>query len=722
MTIGEKFFAAIDPRDRDWFIFAIRQGAPPIKGLYPSDFGRVQQANREEDANAFYVVSRGGTRNDEIVDCPCVFADFDSASSPDDILGKIEKLPAPTAIVFSGRGYHVYWRLTEPATPEVFSRIQRGIATLTGSDPVVSNPGRQLRIPGTINPKNGKTCEVVQFAPENESKAGAFPQEEEKREEGVSAYSAARGMAPVAEGSRNDTLFRYACDLRNRGLRTDEALTLLHQTNNGFSQPLPSHEVLSIYNSSQRYAARLLSHVEQVPIPARIPEEVKGVGLGSTPGEAGGNPLVTAGEVSVAKSTGAPHSIDPGAPNKTFPGLPHDSIAGRVARYLQGLTVECPNEIIEATAIGFISALLGNRVIGGDTGISSNLFLTCLAPSGSGKTEAVKAVSRLTRDDLDLERFLLGNPASDAGLLDSLSSEGGNRRLLLWDEFGRKLHAINKNRNSASHERNLLSTAMELFSVAGSRYLDKVRANNQRGRKDAEEREIVRPHLSVLAFSTPDTFVESLDVLSVEDGFLPRFLFVSANPTTPKLRSREGKLLPKLPESLYRELLHINAIPEYSPLKIMMTGDAFDLWARYEYRSKLAPYDPFTPIRRRQAEQVLRLALCLLPEYNMKTLINSNLINWCISFVDKSTDYVESLLKPRLDTPFTRDDAETKTHHQRAQKVLDFLRDNPRAKRSLLLRKTIRPAKALDSALSDLVASGEVIKETDGSTDLFSAV
>lgn len=70
------------------------------------------------------------------------------------------QMPAPSMAVFSGRGLHLYWLLR--ATPgkalPVWQRIQDAILkTLStiGADPACRDCTRVLRLPGTINSRNG---------------------------------------------------------------------------------------------------------------------------------------------------------------------------------------------------------------------------------------------------------------------------------------------------------------------------------------------------------------------------------------------------------------------------------------------------------------------------------------------------------------------------------------------------------------------------------------
>lgn len=72
------------------------------------------------------------------------------------IRGLTAKFPC-TAVTWSGNGYHVYWRLKEPATSaEELAKIRPlllGIARIIGGDKATCDLARILRVPGTPNLK-----------------------------------------------------------------------------------------------------------------------------------------------------------------------------------------------------------------------------------------------------------------------------------------------------------------------------------------------------------------------------------------------------------------------------------------------------------------------------------------------------------------------------------------------------------------------------------------
>ena len=75
----------------------------------------------------------------------------------------------PSIVVFSGRGWHGYWLLVQPLRLEGEDRIHnaaliealnRKLANCLDGD-AVADLARVMRIPGTVNPKNGAVCRIV---------------------------------------------------------------------------------------------------------------------------------------------------------------------------------------------------------------------------------------------------------------------------------------------------------------------------------------------------------------------------------------------------------------------------------------------------------------------------------------------------------------------------------------------------------------------------------
>jgi hypothetical protein len=243
------------------------------------------QAENQAGANLYAgVLPRTQTGLGADSDCTrgrILWADFDH-TSPEDAMQKAKSiwLPAPSCVVNSGHGAHLYWRLKKLADPAVLAALVGTLALALGSDPSVKNPSRIMRLPGFVNHKAPAApavllhhspaalyaIEEIQTSVEATIKAKAAP---------ASSPAATRpttGAAEVVErarryvtmvqgsteGGRHRASYRAAAVLANDfALCQSDALTLLcewNQTAN--SPPLDEKELTSIINGIGKYAKK----------------------------------------------------------------------------------------------------------------------------------------------------------------------------------------------------------------------------------------------------------------------------------------------------------------------------------------------------------------------------------------------------------------------------------------------------------------------------------
>ena len=174
---------------------------------------------------------RGGSKAEDVPLARCVFVDFDHVSAPQqaETLIRDAGLSAPTVTVVSGRGVHAYWRLAEPLSDLAeWNAVQRGLIAALGTDKAIHDPPRIMRVPGSINTKNGAACRVVTIRdawyaldefPRDAKPAPAerpmFPPAKEPQNVARRTLLFLRHGA--SEGNRNGELFAAACDLAGCG-------------------------------------------------------------------------------------------------------------------------------------------------------------------------------------------------------------------------------------------------------------------------------------------------------------------------------------------------------------------------------------------------------------------------------------------------------------------------------------------------------------------------
>lgn len=121
----------------------------------------------------------GGRDADAVVMARCLFVDFDGVGL-EEAAAKVSSagLPEPTVVVASGGGVHCWWRLAEPMTDLVaWTLRQKALIAVLGSDKVIHDVPRIMRLPGTMNVKRGRPCEIVECDPEQVYGLDLFPTE-----------------------------------------------------------------------------------------------------------------------------------------------------------------------------------------------------------------------------------------------------------------------------------------------------------------------------------------------------------------------------------------------------------------------------------------------------------------------------------------------------------------------------------------------------------------
>jgi hypothetical protein len=85
-----------------------------------------------------------------IQDVVALWVDIDST----DGLSGLDRVLTPTLIVKSGKGYHFYWKLSNPVKANNnIELILKGLSTVLNGDSAATDLTRMLRLPGTYNTK-----------------------------------------------------------------------------------------------------------------------------------------------------------------------------------------------------------------------------------------------------------------------------------------------------------------------------------------------------------------------------------------------------------------------------------------------------------------------------------------------------------------------------------------------------------------------------------------
>lgn len=108
-----------------------------------------------------------------------LFIDIDDASVDEvEVRLKASDLPRPTVTIDSGRGVHLYWLFDSPINvrgqykqgkykgknynrEKAWKRLQSEFTRLLDGDSKVQSISNNMRLPGTINSRNGRECKIV---------------------------------------------------------------------------------------------------------------------------------------------------------------------------------------------------------------------------------------------------------------------------------------------------------------------------------------------------------------------------------------------------------------------------------------------------------------------------------------------------------------------------------------------------------------------------------
>ena len=156
----------------------------------------------------------------------------------------------------------------------------------------------------------------------------------------------------------------------------------------------------------------------------------------------------------------------------------------------------------------------------------TNIYFVGIGGSGCGKDHSRQCIKTLF-DETGASEHLGGEDlASAPGLLESL--QRCPSRLFQIDEAGLFFENV-KSKQATSHQKEIPSIFMRLYSSAGGTYLGKEYATQERP-------EIVQPCCCMYGTTTPGTFFEALKGGEVSSGFLPRLSLVRARDDFPDAR------------------------------------------------------------------------------------------------------------------------------------------------------------------------------------------
>lgn len=235
-------------------------------------------------------LATGGKADDDVLLARSVFVDLERMTV-EEAMARVAAagLPAPTMIVVSGHGVHLYWRLREPITDlALWTALQKRLIRLLGSDEAIHDPSRVMRLPGFMN-VNGESptrCYIHEadsgrryavedilppLPPEPPQPTKPNIPRRKSANIGCSSSLSVRGdcgdallrasayaerFEPVEE-NRNSTAFRRTCALVEKfDLDAEQIFPLVEKVNEKADDPLDAAEVEEVVEKAVKHVRK----------------------------------------------------------------------------------------------------------------------------------------------------------------------------------------------------------------------------------------------------------------------------------------------------------------------------------------------------------------------------------------------------------------------------------------------------------------------------------
>lgn len=386
-------------------------------------------------------------------------------------------------------------------------------------------------------------------------------------------------------------------------------------------------------------------------------------------------------------------------------------LLGQIAQWVTDTAIVPVPELSLASAIAVLAGLFGKKALT-PTEAGVNVYITTLLDTAGGKGHPPKAIRRLVGSlgAAGKSAVTNGDHTSYAAIERTLRLSSSTA--IVMDEFGLTLQDINaKHQNSVAAS--IRKFLLAVYDQANSLFDGRIYASAET-KKDAEP--IIGPALTVLGMTTVETLYAGLSQASVADGFLNRFVFVTAgraDEVRPPGLQRENKLPVHLVEALKAALSEfpkgggLLQIPKYTvPMAGGEDGDAYSLWSDiFRWQNNPFWHGDARNIIGRAAENTIRLAtLRAISRRPSEPEVDRADIEWAWGVVFASIRTIRQGVRRHL--------AESPADRLRKDIVAAIEDSGGGLTYSKLLeRKGVRGAdhRQLADALSWLIASGAVI-------------
>lgn len=381
-------------------------------------------------------------------------------------------------------------------------------------------------------------------------------------------------------------------------------------------------------------------------------------------------------------------------------------LLGRITKYIHATSIVKVPQLSLASAIATLSILKAHKVRT-ESNLRTNLLIAGLASSGEGKGHGLRMIDLILRETKH-DFLISGKPASDTGLLRSLSTTG--KKIIIWDELGWHLKKMT-GKNSPSYYANILSVFLDTFSAADTLYrgMEYADSDGKRPRIDIQE-----PCLTLYGVSAPVRFFQALNSDFAVDGFLPRLLIfrvedneVSEPPGLLELQRKielDQDLILEIKETFpVGELSHlsVNIDPKIVKFEGAATNQMWDVQHTYHKLKNRTKNESEKAVYSRALEHYMKL--CLVCNDFCKDSIHLDTAWFC-------RDLIDALIQESIST------LQTKIHDSVVQaegaRILEVIKKSGLASKSVICRATRHlTVKERNSFIDNLLESESIEME-----------
>lgn len=312
------------------------------------------------------------------------------------------------------------------------------------------------------------------------------------------AVSQAADIRSIAEGGRNNALYKVAGNMARAGCSPDSIrAALLVENRDRCHPPLPDHEVETIAKSAATNSYGAKEAAARSAMASETAEEVL--------------------ELAKKAIANTPHETNGGVAQLELPGVMRDiaTWSARGARTVQPAFDLC-------TALAACSSVLARDFI--CDGSHTNLYTVAVGPSGSGKENALRTVNKVI--DAYAPDRRAGKPASDTSVLTVMGRNPAS--IFVMDELGEVLQGVFSAKADNHHAR-IGTVFMDLFTKGGETYRGTEYAIQDSKKANGRERtDLFSPCPSIFGATTAVTLFKGMSADVIGSGFFPRIMYFRA--------------------------------------------------------------------------------------------------------------------------------------------------------------------------------------------------